>query len=172
MSKCNRSIARLKITNCSRCGKELLTLSKYGENKLQANSNNNKGKDVCVDCNLISQCKKINNLEKITKLINLEKRHRVTAIIISKGRLYFKAKYPDKNWTFQIIINDISKNYEIGESITFLATKEVDSSQYGIKTKYTPFNETDLEIVELSELKRWLGYVLDKCLDKCLIAYL
>jgi hypothetical protein len=90
---------------------------------------------------------------------------KVTYKIKSKGRKYFKGEN-DKGYTNNIVINDVSKDFEVGETYTFSANVDFDYSKYGVKVTVTPISEEDAQEKERSKdietAKKWLGWVEEK----------
>jgi hypothetical protein len=86
----------------------------------------------------------------------------ITATITAKGRKYYKAKFPGKNWEFQVAINKASENFDVGSQVTFNAKEYKEYSKYGTKTTYYPVEEEEAKGAnDKAEIERWLGYVKD-----------
>jgi hypothetical protein len=94
----------------------------------------------------------------------------ITATITAKGRKYYKAKFPGKNWEFQVAINKASENFEIGSQVTFNAKEYKEYSKYGTKTTYYPVEGEEVSYVQgtkdKAEIERWLGYVKETARSK------
>ena len=85
--------------------------------------------------------------------------------IVSIGRKWIKGIYPGKTFKYEILKNDISESFEVGETYTFDAAVEDKSTKYGKKIIVTPIDSGTKEKIKEdtneSEVERWLGYVED-----------
>jgi hypothetical protein len=100
---------------------------------------------------------------------------KITFEIVSKGRKYFKIRYSPEHNEFQLLINEISKKFQVGQTITDLLCEfetKVNSYTGGKKTTAIPVDEkifaerakTEREAEKKRQIKRWRGYVEDKLL--------
>lgn len=91
--------------------------------------------------------------------------------VVGKGRKYFKIRYsPDHN-EFQLVINELTRHFVVGQQVTGLLCEfEVKHSGYGKKTTATAVDPAEFaaraaanaELEKAAEIKRWRGYVEDK----------
>jgi hypothetical protein len=92
--------------------------------------------------------------------------------VVSKGRKYFKIRYSENHKEFQLLINDLSRDFAPGQKISDLLCL-FDYKQgfrgHG-KTTAIPINKEDLlkkeaerqQAQKESEIERWAGYVESK----------
>lgn len=94
---------------------------------------------------------------------------KITIEIVSKGRKYFKVRYPGKA-EFQLLINEISQDFQPGQVIEDLLCEfEYKHNSYtgGGKTTAIPVNDKtlaqrqaeDKAAERQAEIKKWRGYV-------------
>jgi hypothetical protein len=97
----------------------------------------------------------------------------ITFEITSKGRKYFKIRYSPHHSEFQLLINEISKDFQVGDRVEDLLCEfETKSSGYGQKTTAIPVNAETLEVRRIAQaevekqqqIQRWRGY-LEEHLD-------
>lgn len=90
----------------------------------------------------------------------------VTYTIASVGRKWLKGRAPGKNYDVQIEINDRSRGWKPGDTVTFHARSEYKSSRFGSTTSVFPLTEGQEKAAriasQIGEIERWLGYVEEK----------
>ncbi|MBN2896122.1 MAG: hypothetical protein JXK05_09570 [Campylobacterales bacterium] len=74
--------------------------------------------------------------------------------IDKKGRKYWTATYVGKPWTAQIVIDDLTSGFEVGQTYRFLADVEKESSYYGTKVTVTAVSLNVPEETEAAEARR------------------
>ena len=91
--------------------------------------------------------------------------------VVSKGRKYFKIRYSPNHSEFQLVINELTKDFVAGQQVEDLLCEfEVKYSGYGQKTTATAVDPADsakraaeaAEAEKAAEIRRWRGYVEDK----------
>lgn len=90
--------------------------------------------------------------------------------ILKKGRKWFEAVELGKTFKVQIEINEISKNWEVGSVVDVHGEVKKTSSSFGVKVQIFPTSleqaqnkiNKEKEEKKLNEIKRWLGYIIDK----------
>lgn len=92
---------------------------------------------------------------------------KITVEIVSKGRKYFKVRYPGKS-EFQMAINEISKDFQPGMIVTDLLCEFEYQHGYkgGGKTTVIPITSEELatkeaiarEAIKKAAIKKWQGY--------------
>lgn len=104
-----------------------------------------------------------------SKLDESTSKKEVEYTIISKGRKYFKGK-DKKGYTHDIIINDISKDFEVGSKISFFAEVNFEYTEYGAKVIVTPLSmNIDSSMKDELERKRvedYIGYIENAAYEK------
>lgn len=90
----------------------------------------------------------------------------VTYTINSVGRKWLKGRAPGKNYDVQIEINDRSRGWKPGDTVTFHARSEYKSSRFGSTTSVFPLTDEQEKAArvasKIGEIERWLGYVEEK----------
>ncbi len=84
--------------------------------------------------------------------------------ITKKGRKYFECL--SGRYKAKLVINDISKDFEIGQVVTLQVNDLTERSRYGVVVKYEPvavIDEAEAEAMRKAEIARkeaekWLGY--------------
>lgn len=86
--------------------------------------------------------------------------------ITKRGRKWLKGKRVGKNYEIKIEINDVSRDWQAGQTVEFPAHVEVEQSKYGITTTSYPLTAEQVAQARvqavLPDIKRWLGYVEEK----------
>lgn len=86
--------------------------------------------------------------------------------ITKRGRKWLKGKRFGKNYEIKIEINDVSRDWQAGQTVEFPAHVEVEQSKYGITTTSYPLTAEQVAQARvqavLPDIKRWLGYVEEK----------
>jgi len=67
---------------------------------------------------------------------------KVTYEIVKRGRKWFEGVVPGKGWKAKIEINDVSKNWQVGETVTFFAEVDFQQNRYGTTVKVYPLPAT------------------------------
>ncbi len=107
----------------------------------------------------------VRNQAELSKTPEGELKEGMTLEVKSIGRKWIKAVYPGKSFEYQVRINEISKDFEVGRQYTFDAVVNIERDRYGTKATIVPidpsekgkFDRPDNE----SEIARWLGYIGD-----------
>ena len=86
--------------------------------------------------------------------------------ITKRGRKWLKGKRVGKNYEVKIELNEVSKDWQAGQTVEFPAHVEVERSKYGISTAIYPLTEEQAVQARvqavLPDIERWLGYVEEK----------
>jgi len=92
----------------------------------------------------------------------------------SKGRKWFKISFPGKDYVFNMEINDLTKDYKVGDNIFINAAKETVSNKYGSKTTFFPISAADKDEIRAEgkikkeayqkeknrkEIDRYMGFI-------------
>lgn len=86
--------------------------------------------------------------------------------ITKRGRKWLKGKRVGKNYEVKIELNEVSKDWQAGQTVEFPAHVEVERSKYGISTAIYPLTAEQVAQARvqavLPDIERWLGYVEEK----------
>lgn len=90
----------------------------------------------------------------------------VTYKILKKGRKWLEGHVPGKDYLNKIEINEVSKEYVVGETYTFEAKLVWNQSKYGSSLEVYPLTSQEKEenknIEKREKILKWLGYVKEK----------
>ena len=87
--------------------------------------------------------------------------------VLKKGRKYFRIRYNKNSNEFQLLINDLTKDFVVGQRVeNLICTFETQHSLRGQKTTAIAVDETFLRDISQKErqskIHRWRGYVESK----------
>jgi len=85
--------------------------------------------------------------------------------IIAKGRKYFKGKNK-KGYINDIIINDVSKDFEIGSKVKFFGEVNFDNTGYGVKVIVTPLSLNIDDSLERKRVEEYIEYIENAAYEK------
>lgn len=98
-----------------------------------------------------------------------EKLQTLSYKIIKIGRKWIEARESNRGYGAKIIINDVSKDWNIGETRTFDGILKFETTKYGTSVTITPVSEIDKKQFEkkknIPKIEQWLGYVEQKAND-------
>ena len=91
----------------------------------------------------------------------MEKTDKISGKVVKKGRKYFQVKLDTtkNDYLHKVVINEVNKDWKVGEDFSVLAIPKWDSSYNSGKwyiSQYTPVSQ---EEVDKEEIDRWMGYV-------------
>jgi len=99
-------------------------------------------------------------IKRNSKLIEINNIKHFKYEILKIGRKWLEARDVEKKYINSIEINDISKDWKVGDIVEFDGTQEFKTSSYGTKVFVYPINkEESTKDKDIEELERWLDYI-------------